>query len=109
MPNLEEQLGLLESYVKDSFDIVVIRETLERLWVQRSPHEMAKTAVVQLFGALIRYLEGDPYRHLACTVSITILVGAAQNREQALEEVLQDFSAFVSEGNRRGLKDVTQP
>jgi hypothetical protein len=100
-PNLEEQLGLLEAYIKESVDVVVIRETLERLWVQRSPHETAKTAVVQLFGALIRYREGDPYRHLACTVSITMLVGAAEYREQALEVVLQDFGAFVSERDRR--------
>jgi len=69
MPNLEEQLGLLESYIKESVDVVVIRETLERLWVQRSQHETAKTAVVRLFGALIRYRDGDPYRHLACTVT----------------------------------------
>ena len=96
--NLEKQLALLESYVNESVDVVVIRDTLERLWVQRSPHETVKTAVVQLFGALIRFREGYIYRHLAGTVSITMLVGAAQNREQALEVVLQDFAAFVSEG-----------
>ena len=100
-PSLAEQLGLLESYVKDCVDVAVIRETSERLWVQRSPHETAKTAVVQLFGALARYREGDIYRHLACTVSITMLVDTAQNPEQALELVLQDFGAFVGEGHRR--------
>ena len=100
-PNLEEQLALLESYVNQRVDVAVIRKTLEWLWVQRSPHETAKTAVVQLFGALIRYREGDPYRHLSCTVSITMLVGAADNREQALEEVFQDFRDFVSDEERR--------
>jgi hypothetical protein len=100
-PNLEEQLGLLESYVKESVDVAVIRETLERLWVQRSPHETAKTAVVQLFAALIRYREVGPYRHLCCTVSITMLVGAAADREQALQEVLEDFGDFVSEESGR--------
>jgi hypothetical protein len=59
-PELEEQLTLLESYVRESAEVPVIRETLERLWVQRSPGETAKTAVVQLFGALIRYREGAP-------------------------------------------------
>jgi len=97
-PSLEKQLAVLESYVKDSVGVAAIWETLEQLWVQRSPHETAKTAVVQLFGALIRYRESDRYRHLACTVSITMLVDAAQSREQALEVVLQDFSAFVREG-----------
>jgi hypothetical protein len=95
-PDLEKQLTLLESYVNDSVDVVDIQETLERLWVQRSPHETAKTAVVKLFSALISYRRGDPYRHLACTVSITMLVGAARNPAQALEVVLQDFSTFVS-------------
>ncbi len=98
-PSLVEELGLLESYVREAADVALIRETLERLWVRRSPHETAKSAVVQLFGALIRYREGDPYRHLCCTASITMLVGAAADRERALEEVLQDFSTFVvSEG-----------
>lgn len=100
-PNLQEQLELLESYVNERVDVAVIRETMERLWVQRSPHETARTAVVQLFGALIRYREGDPYRHLCCTVSLTMLVGAAENRERALEEVLQDFRDFVSGQERR--------
>src|SRR5262249_25088314 len=96
---LEEQLHLLESYVAESVDVAVIREAMERLWVQRSPHETAKTAVAQLFGALIRYREGDLYRHLSCAVPITMLVGATGNRKQALEAVLQDFGAFVSEGD----------
>jgi hypothetical protein len=97
-PSLNEQLAMLESYVKECVDIVVIRETLERLWVQRSPHETAKTAVAQLFGSLIRYREGDTYRHLCCTVSITMLVDATKNREDMLEVVLKDFGSFVSEG-----------
>jgi hypothetical protein len=58
---------------------------------------------VQLFGALIRYREGDPYRHLSCTVSITMLVGMAGNQEQALDEVLRDFRDFVSEEERAEL------
>jgi hypothetical protein len=95
-PDLEQQLELLQSYVKESIEIAVVRETLGRLWVRRSPYETAKTAVVQLFGSLLRYREGNTYRHLACTVSITMLVGAAQDREQAFEAVLQNFIAFVS-------------
>lgn len=102
-PNLAAQLALLESYVKEPVDVAVIRETVDRLWVQRSPHETAKTAVVQLFGALISYQEADAYRHLSCTVPITMLVRAAQNREQALEEVLQDFGAFINEEGSRTL------
>jgi hypothetical protein len=93
---LEEQLTLLESYVRDSADVAVIRETLELLWVQRSPHEAAKTAVVKLFAALIRYREGDEYRHLDCTASITMLVPEAPIPEQALEAVLDDFTRFVA-------------
>jgi hypothetical protein len=98
-PNLEQQLHLLESYVAEPVEVAVIRETLERLWVQRSPQETAKTAVVQLFGALIRYREENLYRHLACTVSITMLVAAAENPKQTLEVVLQDFETFVREGH----------
>ena len=100
-PILEQQLALLQLYVRETADVPVIRETLEWLWVLRSPHETAKTAVVQLFGALIRYRDGDPYRHLCCTVSITMLVAHARDRAQALEVVLQDFSAFVTEGTSR--------
>jgi hypothetical protein len=95
-PNLDQQLALLQSYVENPPDIGVIRGTLEQLWVQRSPHETAKIAVVQLFGALIRYLESDTYRHLACTVSITILVDAALDRKWMFEIVIQDFMAVVS-------------
>jgi hypothetical protein len=100
-PDIDEQLKLLESYIRESVDVVTIRETMEQLWVQRSPSATAKTAVVQLFGALMRYREAYIYRHLGCTVSITMLVGAAQNREQAFEEVLKDFGAFVAEEGRR--------
>jgi hypothetical protein len=99
--NLKDQLALLESYVNEAGDIDNIRQTRDQPWVQRSPNETAKTAVVQLFSALINYREGHTYRQLGCTVSITMLVGAAENREQALEAVLQDFGAFVSEEGRR--------
>jgi hypothetical protein len=94
-PDLQEQLTLLESYVADSAELATIRDTLERLWVQRSPHETAKAAVVQLFGALIRYRQGDEYRHLGCTVSITMLVDAAPHPRQALAVVLDDFAYYL--------------
>lgn len=95
-PNLEKQLARLETYVSEEVDAPIVQEALERLWGQRSPDETAKTAVVQLFGALIRYRERDCYRHLCCTVSLTMLVDTAGNREDALNVLLQDFNAYVS-------------
>jgi hypothetical protein len=94
-PVLENQMVLLESYVRDGAAVPIIRETLELLWVQRSPHETAKTAVLKVFAALICYRVGDPYRHLSCTASITMLVSEASNPEEALALVLQDFARFV--------------
>jgi hypothetical protein len=75
---------VFEQYVATKTDVGTIRQTLEQLWVLRSPHETAKTAVVQLFGSLPRYREGFEYRHLACTTSIAMLVAKASDSEQAL-------------------------
>src|SRR5687768_7093317 len=87
-PELDRQLAMLWSYVEGTPDLSVVHETLERLWVLRSPHETVKTAVVQMFGSLLRYREHDTYRLLACTTSIAMLVDVAPDRERALEEVL---------------------
>lgn len=94
-PELDGQIALFERYVSTAADIQTIRGTLEQLWVQRSPHETVKTAVVNLFGSLLRYREGYEYRHLACTTSIVMLVGEATAPDQAFDEVIRDFEAFV--------------
>jgi hypothetical protein len=95
-PELDEQVKLLEEFVETTPDVKTVRETLEELWVKRSPHETVKTAVVNLFGSLLRYRENYEYRHFACTTSIVMLVGEAADPGQAFEEVIRDFKAFVS-------------
>jgi len=96
-PELERQLALFRSYVDESPNVEVIQDTLERLWVQRSPYESAKTAITKLFAALINYRERYEYRHLSCTASITVLVDTAVDREQAFLIVLREFASFVSD------------
>jgi hypothetical protein len=94
---LDEQVTLFERYVATTPDLLTVRQTLEQLWVLRSPHETAKTAVVQLFASLLRYREADEYRHLSCTTSIAMLVEAAPDPEQALAQVILEFEPFVGE------------
>ncbi len=95
-PERDGQMAVFEHYVASTPDLQTIRGTLEQLWVQRSPHETVKTAVVNLFGSLLRYREGNEYRHLACTSSIVMLVREATVPEQAFDEVIRDFDAFVT-------------
>jgi hypothetical protein len=95
---LEEQLALFAKYLAESAEVSVVQGTVDRLWVQRSPHETVKTAVVRLFTALIGYRAGGPYQHLPCMMPIAMLVRTSPDREQAFEAVIQDFLAFVREG-----------
>jgi hypothetical protein len=93
--DLDEQVTLLERYVAATPDLATIRESLEQLWVLRSPHETVKTAVLNLFGSLLRYREGYEYRQLACTTSIVMLVAEARDPRCAFDEVIRDFESFV--------------
>lgn len=96
-PTLEEQLQLFETYVRDKREPAAITETVEQLWVQRSWTQTARTAVVQMFGALAYFRNGELHRHAACTVSIRMLVREAPNPREMMELVFVDFNEFVAD------------
>ena len=98
-PDLEEQLALFAKYMAEPADVGTVRETVDRLWVRRSPHETVKTAVVRLFTALIGYRAGGPNRPPAVFHAGSNAGGAPPaDRGQAFEAVIQDFLAFVHMG-----------
>jgi len=97
-PELDEQIALFEGYVAKTANLQTVRDTLEQVWVMRSPHETAKTAVVRLFASLVRYRERSEYRHLECTSSIVMLLAVAPDPAKAGVEAIPEFEAFVRDG-----------